>query len=200
MLATHAAIDVTPRQNAVAQITPPPGYVATDGGYILRSLDITNFRPHILFNGSDVTGQTNTVVVGQQISLTCAVPAPSGFPPATATIYQWTVPGIAISNFVVSPDWSSGMVNTNFSTNTANTTFYWVDGATNRQIRCNVTVAGHKLPPITTTFNVIKPSAAFIINVLSSASVDINYYNDPLAPTVPVTRSGFLIRFCELRK
>ncbi len=50
-----------------------------------------------------IAGQTNTVIVGEQIALTCQFVDPAtGLPYSIAPItnFQWTVPGRTISNYI----------------------------------------------------------------------------------------------------
>jgi len=105
--------------------------------------------------GAELTDQTTTVIVGQQISLYCTVSAPS---PVQPTAYQWNVPGFAISNYVVTS--SSATVYSNFPTTLTNVTFYWVDGVTNRVLTCSATVHGQKAVG-QATFNIYRPSVSF---------------------------------------
>ena len=110
-------------------------------------------------NGIDLTLQTNTVIVGQQMNLTCKLSVEDSYMTNfVLTNFQWTVPGVAISNYVVAEDTSSAMVVTNFATNRVNTVFYWVDGASNRTVQCSATVNG---VPIAgqATLNVLSPTA-----------------------------------------
>lgn len=72
--------------------------------------------------------------------------------------FVWTVPGYAISNFVVAVDSSSGIVVSNFSTTRSNVFFYWVDGGGNRVIKCTATFDG-KTVVGKTTLNVLRPIA-----------------------------------------
>jgi len=85
-----------------------------------------------------LTGQTNKVIVGQQMNLKCQLMISNEvitvFP---LTNFQWTVPGFAISNYVVAADASSAVVYTNFPTTKSNVVFYWVDGASNRAVQCS---------------------------------------------------------------
>ena len=55
----------------------------------LRILDAVNTTV-------DYTDKTNTVIVGQKISLLCQLSLTN----ATPTNFQWTIPGYAISNYV----------------------------------------------------------------------------------------------------
>ncbi|HTB82830.1 MAG TPA: hypothetical protein VK742_04180 [Candidatus Sulfotelmatobacter sp.] len=121
-------------------------------------------------SGQDLTLQTNTVIVGQQMNLICKTVSTNG---PTLNNFQWRVPGFAISNYVVAADGSSAMVVTNFATNNGNVMFYWVDGATNRVVQCSATVEG-KIITAQTTFNVVRPVAS-VSAITSSAQVGTNY-------------------------
>jgi hypothetical protein len=120
--------------------------------------------------GQDLTDTNNTVVVGQKVSLVCQL-SPTN---ATPTSIQWTIPGWAISNFVVSPDTSSGTVYSNFSTINSNVDFYWVDGAASRQVECSATVGGRSAVA-KAIFNVSSPSPEFRADVLGIVAADTNY-------------------------
>lgn len=107
--------------------------------------------------GTNLTLQTNTVIVGQQMNLQCQLNFT--VPPSWVfTNFQWTVPGFAISSFVVAADSSSAVVVTNFPLNNSNVVFYWVDGASNRTVQCSATVNG-KTVTGQATFNVLRPTA-----------------------------------------
>jgi hypothetical protein len=109
--------------------------------------------------GTVLTGQTNKVIVGQQMNLKCQLMISNEvitvFP---LTNFQWTVPGFAISNYVVAADASSAVVYTNFPTTKSNVVFYWVDGASNRAVQCSATAQG-KTFTAQATFNVLRPTA-----------------------------------------
>jgi len=127
-------------------------------------------------SGNDLTLQPNTVVVGQQMNLTCQISITNSFFTNNFIItnYQWTVPGFAISNYVVAADSSSAMVMTNFSTNNASVQFYWVDGASNRVVQCSATVNG-KLVTGQATFNILKPTIDFTGSIDNKVAYDTNY-------------------------
>jgi hypothetical protein len=76
---------------------------------------------------------------------------------AKPTSYQWTIPGYAISNYVVKADSSSGIVYSNFPTANSNAFFYWVEGANNHVVECSVTVGGQKAVG-KAILNVVRPS------------------------------------------
>jgi len=82
-----------------------------------------NVTPKIMFNGQDITGTTQSVVVGQQIALTAS------YGNITPTSQSWTVPGTTVGGFNTALT-SGGPTGTNFTQQS--TTFYWV-GAANTQ-------------------------------------------------------------------
>ncbi|HTB82834.1 MAG TPA: hypothetical protein VK742_04200 [Candidatus Sulfotelmatobacter sp.] len=113
----------------------------------------------------------NTVIVGQKMNLVCKTVTTNG---PTLNNFQWTVPGFAISNYVVAADGSSAMVVTNFATNNANVIFYWVDGASNRVVQVSTTVNGVKLTT-KATFNVIRPNVSWAGFNYGTVAADTNY-------------------------
>jgi hypothetical protein len=153
---------VTPAFNAPLQYNE---YLFTEvASNALKIIDLNS--------GLDVSapGQTNTVVVGQQINLAFQL-ITTNF---SVQSYQWTVPGYAISNYVVAPDISSATVVTNFPLNNSNVVFYWVDGATNRVVKCSATVNGKTLTA-QAAFNVLRPTADWTAQADAVVSVDSNY-------------------------
>jgi hypothetical protein len=122
----------------------------------------------LLMGTNDVTGTTNTVIVGQPIRLTCALSSAN----AALTNFEWTVPGFAISNYV--PTVNSGVVFSNFPTTFSNVMFYWVDGATNRQVECSAEIEKHKFKA-TTTFTILRPIVNWTLTPKSSVAVNTNY-------------------------
>jgi hypothetical protein len=125
-------------------------------------------------SGTDLTAQTNTVIVGQQMNFTCQLSITNqfmtNFPLAN---FLWTVPGTAISNYLVAADTNSAIVWTNFSTTSSNVVFYWSDGASNFILQCSATVDGK---PVTgqAVFNVLKPSADLIAFTNGAVTIDAN--------------------------
>lgn len=79
----------------------------------------------ILWNGADITDTaTNTVIVGQQVSLQ-AVTLPTGIATSNAT---WSIQGTAISNYVFGTGLSTAQVLPLTQTNSPTINFYWVVG------------------------------------------------------------------------
>ncbi|MDR3560730.1 MAG: hypothetical protein P4N59_04720 [Negativicutes bacterium] len=125
--------------------------------------------------GQNLSAQTNTVIVGQQMNLTYQFSLTNSITTnLVVTNFQWAVPGYAISNYVVSSESISAFVRTNFSTNNAAAKFCWVDGASNCVVRFSATVNG---TPLTAqaTFNVRRPSATLAAIVTGQIRVDDNY-------------------------
>jgi hypothetical protein len=76
----------------------------------------------ILRDGTDITGTTQNVIVGQQINLSLQA-LPGG---TTATNVQWTVPGNPIAGFIATP--TTGTVSSLGSLTNSSVTYYWVEG------------------------------------------------------------------------
>ena len=56
--------------------------------------------PERMNTRTNLSAQTNTVIVGQQINLTCQLSITNSFVTnLILTNFQWTVPGYAISNY-----------------------------------------------------------------------------------------------------
>jgi hypothetical protein len=111
-------------------------------------------------NNQDLTLQTNTVIVGQQLSLKCNVVVSNsiftnGF---IITNFQWTVPGVAVTNYYVSADalQTNGYPVYLSQTNNQQVSFWWADGATNRTVYCSAIVDGATVTGCA-TFNVVRP-------------------------------------------
>ena len=138
---------------ATIGMTPQAGVSFDWFGFLVNNVTLQIIDANA---GVDLTDQTNTVIVGQQINLRCQLSAT--MTNVTLTNFQWTVPGFAISNYVVAADSSSAMVVTNFPLNNSNVVFYWVDGATNRVVQCSATVQG-KTVTAQAAFNVLRPTA-----------------------------------------
>jgi hypothetical protein len=123
-------------------------------------------------SGQDLTGQTNTAIVGQQMNLLCQL----NFTNFTATSFQWTVPGYALTNFFVSTDafQTNGYPIPVTATNNQEINFFWADGATNRVVQVFATIQG-KMVTAQATFNVLRPTARIITQTSSvELGEDIN--------------------------
>jgi hypothetical protein len=119
----------------------------------------------IFFNGSDVTGQTTNVIVGQQISLSIVITGSTTAPDHI----QWGVPGTRIANYVANN--SSGTLTTLDNLQIQTITFYWVDGGDNRQVQMSCKVNGVQFDK-TTTFNVKRPTAQITVATNATTTVD----------------------------
>jgi hypothetical protein len=111
-------------------------------------------------NGQDLTLQTNMVIVGQQMNLYVQLSV-TNFAP---TSYQWTIPGFAISNNVMTID--IGIVYTNFPTGNSNVVFYWMDGGM-KLVQISATVNG-VIVAGQAWFNVLRPTATLTPQLTSN--------------------------------
>jgi len=141
---------------------------ADDASFDVKAEEVS-LKIFVGSNTNDMAGKTNTVIVGQRIELRCE-PA---FTNAPITAYQWTIPGYAISNYVT--DANSSTVYSNFPTANSNVFYYWVDGGSNRQVECSVTVGGQTVVA-KTTFDVIRPLPTFYAEVRDQVRVDTFWY------------------------
>jgi hypothetical protein len=165
-----SAVDITNADGSVqtaALVAYPAGTmpaVTPKGNNIsYNGTQSANLSLQIIDNNTEniLSGQTNTVIVGQQMYLTCKLSVNN----ATAwnsmlTNFQWTVPGDTISNYVVEQDESSATVGTNFPTTNSSAVFYWLDGASNRVVRCSAMLGGITFSN-QATFNIIRPTIDF---------------------------------------
>ena len=127
--------------------------------------------------GIVLSGQTNTVIVGQQMSLECQLSITNAvLNDSMLTNFQWTVPGFAISNY-----WATnqiGIVYTNFQTTNSSTMFCWVDGASNRILKCSATIDGVTIAN-QAVFNVLRPTG-MITSITGPVLLDTNWEGDAI--------------------
>jgi hypothetical protein len=140
------------------------------GDYTFPTPIVTNLTLQILDandGNANLSSQTNTVIVGQQMNFTAQLSVTNSFMTSfPLTNFQWTVPGYAISNYAA--DVNSGVLYTSFSTNNTNVAFYWADNATNRIVQCSATINGQTVTG-QATFKVVRPN------------VQIPVYTGPIA-------------------
>jgi hypothetical protein len=108
--------------------------------------------PKIMFGGKDITGTTQSVVVGQQIALTASYPAG-----VTVNSQSWSVPGTIVAGYTASS--SSGSLNTNVTLNHQSTTFYWIL-AGSYQVTFTLNYGSSQTATATASFNISAPSPA----------------------------------------
>ncbi|MCU1269955.1 MAG: hypothetical protein JWN74_1249 [Acidobacteriaceae bacterium] len=148
--------------------------------------------PKIMFDGSDVTGATQSVVVGQQIALS----VPNSSLPACVASQTWsTPPGTAVGGY--NPTNTSATVTpiSSVNINSQTYTFYWVDSSTTaRKMTYYYTLSSGATSPVaTTTFNVngptsptmtVTPSSTRLQTVQDStgASIQIATFGAQLSP------------------
>ena len=193
---------VTLSPGAVQDVTPTVIAALNQIDYSFN-VQPTDVQFHIFDtnSGQDLSTQTNTVVVGQQMNLSCQLSLTNqdivtSFPLSN---FQWTVPGYAISNYAVASDSSSAMVVTGFPLNNSNVVFYWVDGASNRTVTCTATING-KTASAQAIFNVIRPTADWTAQADAVVSVDTNFVNSQEALHFgwrPSSNKGMVFNFAN---
>ncbi|HEY5298051.1 MAG TPA: hypothetical protein VIK59_08995 [Verrucomicrobiae bacterium] len=163
-----------------ADITP------TAPGNTQFSVQAQEVTLHILDanNGTDLTAQTNTVIVGQQMNLFCQLSI-TNFPLAN---FQWTVQGTTFSNYVA--DSSTGILNTNFSLTQSNALFCWSDSGL-KLMNISATVNG-KTVTGQAWFNVVRPMAQIVttsgtvgLDTITFPGAPVLHYGDPGVGFVP---------------
>ncbi len=125
--------------------------------------------------GTNLSAQTNKVIVGQQMNLTCQLNVTNALlNNGLLTNFQWIVPGITFSDYVATA--SSAILYTNFPIINSNVIFYWANNGLMR-VQCSATVDGK---PVTEQawFQVIRPEVTWILTPKDSVAVDTNY-NEP---------------------
>ena len=148
-------------------VTNPSSFTA-DGPVTVASVKIT-------LDGTDITGTSRDVIVGQKISVTAAV-QPAG---ATTTNRKWTIPGVRIANYVVTyttPTSPTSAIVTALAANPTGSTvdFYWVDGADGRQVQISLQVNGVSFTAVA-TFNVKRPTATVSISTGTVQFTDFGF-------------------------
>ncbi len=128
---------------------------------------------------NNLAGQTNTVIVGEQVALTCQFVDPAtGLPSSIAPItnFQWTVPGNVISNWDGSG--SASLLLTNVPKTNSTIYFYWYQPATDLEVQCTAIAKGVTMTA-KTNFKVLAPSYSLSICSSNSVAVDANYQGAP---------------------
>ena len=123
--------------------------------------------PRIKQGATDITGQTQNVIVGQQISLTSVVPLSGN----TITSQSWTIPGTIVGGYA--PSANSAAAPASVNTTVGSVTFYWVDGADGRQVTYSATLNDGKMYKAVTTFNVKRPTGSMSATAEPSSAIVI---------------------------
>jgi hypothetical protein len=127
---------------------------------------------------NNVAGQTNTVIVGEQITLTAKFVDAAGndYNIAPITNFQWSIPGNYISNFVGTATNSIMYALTNAADFTnSSVKFAWVDGSGGAlfEVQCTAIVKGVTVTA-KTKFNVIRPSVDWIGTITGNVGINPN--------------------------
>lgn len=104
-------------------------------------------------NGTNVTGQTTSVVIGQQVALCATGTYASG---VSVSSYAWSIPGVSVANYSASV--AAGTLTTYVPTNQSTVTFYWPYTATNQVVTLTVTLSNGIATSASATFNISGPN------------------------------------------
>ena len=161
-----ASVDVTPVATQVSNYWDYTFYVQATN-VTLQIVDSNT--------GNILSGQTNTVIVGQQMNLTCQLSATNAWlKNSMLTNFQWTVPGLTFSNWLNNPE--SAILYTNYPLTNSGVTFYWIDGASSRTVQCSAMINGATVTG-QATFNILRPTAQIIT---TGGSVALDTYQDAI--------------------
>jgi hypothetical protein len=158
--------------------------------------------PSIMFGGNNVTGTTQSVVVGQQIALSSSVSLPSCM---SISSQAWSTPGgTAVGGYTASSSSSSASVTALPSTNNSSFTFYWAYPASSLGMSYQYTMSGGggsvNSPAATTTFNVTGPTGGSMTTTaytqLTIANLSSCVINGTPVPAGPWLAYGNLTGSC----
>ncbi len=127
------------------------------------------YAPVISWKDGPAITNSQNVVVGQAINLTCQLEDTNGNPPTTfgITNYSWTVPGNTFSDYVATAE--SAVLYKNFPTTSNTVNYYWIDKG-NEQVQCTVQAAGQTITA-NATFNVVRPDVTWTLTPKSHVAV-----------------------------
>jgi hypothetical protein len=153
---------------SVWHYTPFLGACTSHEDHFSKSSSVNVFDVQILRDGTDITGKTADVIVGQQINLALQV-----LPSSSVSQIQWSVPGNPIGGYVANS--STGTVTPMGSLQNSPLTFYWVEGGDGRQVTLSCTVNSVQFIK-GATFNVKRPTAQISITT-SSTNIGVDSLN-----------------------
>lgn len=180
----------SPGTTGVTGYTSSPWPDDTECDYLLifgySGAGLTVVSVKIKQDGTDITGTTHNVIVGQKISLTAEI-LPAG---TSTTNNQWTIPGTRIANYVVqytdqlSPTTATVTSLTNLTATSVD--FYWVDGADGRTVTFSFKVSGKSFNA-GATFNVKRPTTQ-ITSTTGAVSINTAFGNLEMSFGTPTAR------------
>jgi hypothetical protein len=127
-------------------------------------------------NGTDITGTTQSVVVGQQIILYGSYSLPSG---VSANYYSWSVPGstsnppTAIGNFVIDANSGTGST-TSVPVTQQQPTFYFVAPGNSQTVSFTLGYGNNQSASAGATFNVVGPTSVSVSTPLGQWQINSN--------------------------
>lgn len=136
---------------------------ASESGYALPYAKIK-----IMYDGQDVTDETQDTIVGKRINLTADVEG------TTPSAQFWTVPPKCLAGWTADNTRTYKINLTNLTSNTVD--FFWHDGGDGRQVTYTATIDGAQFSA-STTFNVKRPT--YTITPVSGTVGVGNYWAEP---------------------
>jgi hypothetical protein len=158
------------------------GFIATTQGQSSMGSNTATLEaipaaiPQIVFfggqgcsGGTNITGTTQSVTVGQEISLCASYTVPQGL---SVIAQNWTSPpGTAIGGYNASTS-SGSVIRMQLLVATNNLTFYWVDSGNSRTITYNYSLNNGASATASATFNVAGPSGTIVSTIIGAANVE----------------------------
>jgi hypothetical protein len=155
--------------------------VGTEGDYADFTFNVEPSKAKLAITrgGVNITDQTNTVIVGEQIALTCQFldMADQPFNIAPITNFQWTIPGDIFSNYVADANSATfyGLTNAADFTNST-MKFFWKNGTGSSLLEVQCTAIAKGISMTTKTrFKVLRPD--FQITSLVEGAIEVNSTN-----------------------
>lgn len=153
---------------------------AMQNGFSNYNFNVTPSKAYLqIFRGTNITDLTSTVLVGEQIALTCKFVDQYGDDSSIATItnFQWTVPTPYVSNYFTT---TPSLLLTDINLTNSGTYFYWYRPATNLEVQCSIVSKGVTMTA-KTKFNVIAPTNSVNPVANGPVAVDSNWFQEVLA-------------------
>lgn len=145
------------------------------GGDVTETISVGD----VLYSTNVVTDATNSITVGEKVTLFCKIADGAGNIVTNPTIsaWSWTIPGSTVSNYVANNN--QGKVTEAYDKDKENCMFFWKDGTTNSiRVQCDATVSGATVSTYA-WFDVVKPTIAFNVTVGANATFDANHLGIP---------------------
>jgi hypothetical protein len=143
-------------------------------GNLYCEIYVEKMKPQIFWFGTNITGMTNVIWVGEKLDLECRLTGAHSYGPEI-TNYWWSVPGKRFADWVVTANTADLIALTSSNLAQPAINFFWTDGLPH-DVRCTVKVEGQTLTA-GTHFVVHKPEAQFWFKPRGMVEVTANVFN-----------------------